>query len=186
MNTRLRRWGQRWFELSGFRRQGLEVLGKDVLEIGCGSGYGACLLNALEPKSYLGLDVMPEQIAIARENYPQFEFLVQDATDLSQLPNAGVDIVVIFGVLHHILEWRKVLAEVARLLRPGGDFFVEEPRRLDMRLFDQVFHWGHPDSDFSLQAFEGYLRQVGLKIVRRRWTPVLTQYHIHKSDGTGA
>ena len=37
MNTWWRRWGQKNFELPLFRRLGLEIKGKDVLEIGCGN-----------------------------------------------------------------------------------------------------------------------------------------------------
>jgi ubiquinone/menaquinone biosynthesis C-methylase UbiE len=74
----------------------------DILEIGCGSGYGAVLLSELRPKSYVGIDLMPEQIALAHQRrLPNAEFMVQDA---AQLPFAdeSKDVVVIFGVLHHI------------------------------------------------------------------------------------
>jgi len=66
MNTWWRRWGHAHFELSLFQHLGLDVRDKDVLEIGCGNGFGAYLLNQLQPKSYIGLDVMVEQLEIAR------------------------------------------------------------------------------------------------------------------------
>ena len=102
MNTWWRKWGHKHFELPLFLRLGLDVKDKDVLEIGCGNGYGGYLLNQLAPKSYIGLDVMEEQIAIARKNYPQYQFILQDATDLSQFADASHDVAIIFGVLHHI------------------------------------------------------------------------------------
>ncbi len=34
----------------------------------------------------------------------------------------------IFGVLHHIAEWKKALCEVARVLKPGGVLLFDEPR----------------------------------------------------------
>jgi ubiquinone/menaquinone biosynthesis C-methylase UbiE len=176
MQSGWRKWGQRNFELPQYLRMGLDIRDKDVLEIGCGSGYGAFLLNQLTPKSYLGVDMMEEQIELARRKYPQFEFIARDATDLSPLEDKSVDVVVIFGVLHHIPEWRNVLDEIARVLRKGGSLFLEEPRGLDLKAFDFLFRWGHPDSDFSLRALEEYSPTQGLRIAQRKWTPLMTMY----------
>jgi len=181
MQSLPRRLGQRYFELPLFRRMGLNPRGKDVLEIGCGSGYGASLLNTLGPKSYVGLDVMEEQIALARKAYPQFEFHVQDATDLHSFAEASLDVVIIFGVLHHIPDWRKTIDEIARVLKPDGSLFLEEPRGVDLKLFDFFFRWGHPDSDFGLRALEEYLPTRRLTVRRRQWTPLLTMYHTRKT-----
>jgi ubiquinone/menaquinone biosynthesis C-methylase UbiE len=159
-----------------FQRLGLDVKDKDVLEIGCGNGYGGYLLNQLGPKSYIGLDVMEEQIEIAKKNQPQYKFIVQDATDLSQFADASKDVVIIFGVLHHIPEWRKVIDEIRRVLKPNGDLFLEEPRGVDVRAFDFVFKWGHPDTDFGLKALEEYLKSHGFRF-KKQWTPLLTMYH---------
>lgn len=179
MNTWWRRWGHRHFELPMFQRLGLDVKDRDILEIGCGNGYGGYLLNQLGPKSYIGLDVMEEQVAIARKNHPQYEFLVQDAADLRLFADRSKDVVVIFGVLHHIPEWRKALDEIARVLKPNGSLFLEEPRGLDIKLFDFFFKWGHPDSDFVLKAMEGHLKSQGFKF-KKQWTPLLTMYHCTK------
>jgi ubiquinone/menaquinone biosynthesis C-methylase UbiE len=180
MDSGLRRWGQKHFELPIFQRMGLDVRGKDVLEIGCGNGHGAYLLNQGSPCSYVGLDVMEEQIEKAHQRYPQYQFLVQDATDLSRFGEASQDMVIIFGVLHHIPEWRKVIDEVRRVLKPGGSFFVEEPRGVDLRVFDFFFRWGHPDSDFGIQHMEQYLKSHGFKICNKQWTPLLTMYRAER------
>ena len=175
MNTWWRRWGQQHFELPMFQRMGLDVKDKDVLEIGCGNGYGGYILNQLQPKSYVGLDVMEEQIEIARRNHPQYEFTVQDAADLSQFANASKDVVIIFGVLHHIPEWRKVIDEIRRVLKPQGQLFLEEPRGMDVKFFDFFFRWGHPNTDFGLKAMEAHLKNNGFHF-RKQWTPLLTMY----------
>jgi ubiquinone/menaquinone biosynthesis C-methylase UbiE len=179
MNTWWRRWGHQYFELPMLQRIGLDVKDKDVLEIGCGNGFGGYLLNQLEPKSYVGLDVMEEQIAIARKKYPQLKFLVQDATDLSLFADTSKDVVIIFGVLHHIPEWRKVLDEIARVLKPDGSLFLEEPRTHDVQFFDFFFRWGHPDSDFGLKAMEEHLKSRGFHF-KKQWTPLLTMYRVCK------
>jgi ubiquinone/menaquinone biosynthesis C-methylase UbiE len=120
---------------------------------------------------------MEEQVKKARQRYPQFKFMVQDAGDLSQFADASKDIVIIFGVLHHIPEWRNVLDEIRRVLKPNGSLFVEEPRGMDLRLFDFFFHWGHPDSDFGIRRMEKYLTSRGFVICSKRWTPLMTMIH---------
>ena len=180
MQSLPRKLGQRFFEMPIFRRMGLDLQNKDILEIGCGSGYGACLLNQLEPKSYIGLDVMEEQIKLAQTKYPQFEFLLQDAADLSQFASASKDVIIIFGVLHHIPDWRKAIDEIVRVLKPGGSLFLEEPRGVDIKAFDFLFRWGHPDTDFGLKVLDEHLAKRGLTIVRKQWSPLLTMYHVKK------
>jgi ubiquinone/menaquinone biosynthesis C-methylase UbiE len=180
MQSLPRKLGQRYFEVPMFKRMGLDLQNKDVLEIGCGSGYGAYLLSHLNPKSYIGLDVMEEQIELARRNYPQFQFLIQDAEDLSQLADTTRDVVIIFGVLHHIPNWRKAIDEIVRVLKPGGSFFLEEPRGVDIKLFDAFFRWGHPDTDFGFKSLDAHLTQQGLVTQTKQWTPLLTMYHIRK------
>jgi ubiquinone/menaquinone biosynthesis C-methylase UbiE len=180
MDSWWRRWGQGHFEVPLFGRMGLDICNKDVLEIGCGNGHGAFLLNQSSPRSYVGLDVMEEQIEKAHQRYPQFNFLLQDATDLSRFADASKDIVIIFGVLHHIPEWRQVIDEIQRVLRSGGSFFVEEPRGMDLKLFDFFFRWGHPDSDFGIQRMEQYLTSHGFKICNKQWTPLMTMFNAQK------
>lgn len=182
MQSLPRRLGQRYFELPRFIHMGLDAQGKDVLEIGCGSGYGGYLLNRLQPRSYVGLDVMEEQIQIAGTKYPDIDYRIQNATHLDQFENESVDVVVIFGVLHHIPEWRKTLDEIYRVLRQGGSLFLEEPRGLDLKFFDLIFRWGHPDTDFGLNALEDHLEEGGFFIRKKQWTPLLTMYHISRPE----
>lgn len=52
--------------------------GRSVLEIGCGTGY---LLNALAPKTGVGIDFSEEMIKAASKNYPHLKFAVKDAED---------------------------------------------------------------------------------------------------------
>jgi SAM-dependent methyltransferase len=103
-------------------------VGAVVLDAGCGVGYGAAQLAEVA-ESVIGVDVDPESIAYARRRYDaeNVEFLV---ADLAALPLAAgaVDIVCMFEVIEHLPDREAALAEVARVLRPEGAFFVSTPR----------------------------------------------------------
>jgi ubiquinone/menaquinone biosynthesis C-methylase UbiE len=143
MNNPARQFLQRTVEFPLFKSMGLSGERQDILEIGCGSGYGATLLATLKPSSYV--------------------------TDLSGFADASKDVVVIFGVLHHIPPWREVIAECCRVLRSGGQLFLEEPGGRVLEFFDQLFHWGHPSGGFRLKELEDYLIRVGFTICEKRW-----------------
>lgn len=98
--------------------------GGDVLEIGCGRGEGGRLLRErTRPRRLLLMDMDPAMARLARlrgENV-----LVGDAEALP-LKSASLDAVFGFGFLHHVPDWRAALGEVARVLRSGGVYFLEE------------------------------------------------------------
>ncbi|MGW8257064.1 MAG: class I SAM-dependent methyltransferase, partial [Thermoguttaceae bacterium] len=170
MNSALRRLFQRWLEFPVFRWLGLKGKGLDILEVGCGSGYGATLLMRLDPKSYLGVDLMPEMIALAnKRNLPNAQFLIMDAADMSSIPTASKDTVVIFGILHHMPAWRQVIEECHRVLRPEGMLFLEEPMAFTIRVWDAIFHWQHPkDALFNRSELEKTVKGVGFSLNGRR------------------
>jgi SAM-dependent methyltransferase len=169
MNNPVRRCFQKHLEFRNFRSLGLTEQNKNILEIGCGSGYGAVLLSSLKPKSYLGIDLMPEQIALTGQwHLTGYEFRAMDASDMKEIASGSKDIIVIFGILHHIPEWRKVISECGRILTSGGKLFIEEPNGTIIANFDRLFHWGHPESDFSLSEFEKELLDNKFSIKRKR------------------
>jgi SAM-dependent methyltransferase len=169
MNTGFRRWLQRSYEFPTFLAFQVPVKDRDVLEIGCGNGYGAQFLLGQKPKSYVGIDLMPEQIALAQKReLPNAEFHVQDASDLANFGAGSKDTVVIFGVLHHIPTWRTVIREASRVLRPGGWLYVEEPDGSFLLAWERIFHWGHPDEMLTLKELRNELTAQGYTIQSRR------------------
>jgi SAM-dependent methyltransferase len=188
MNNPVRRFFQRTLEYPLFKRMGFVEEERDILEIGCGSGYGAELLAQLRPKSYVGVDVMPEQVELAQARaavygLQDYRFLVKDATHLDCVPDGSKDVIVIFGILHHIpTQWRDVVQECYRVLRKGGKLFVEEPDGSLVEKWDRVFQWGHPDevSRFRLPDFERYLAECGFIITKKFNGIVFGVYSVQK------
>lgn len=184
MSHPLRRLLQRRVEFPLMRWAGLAVRDRDVLEIGCGSGYGAELLLRDRPRSYLGVDLMEEQIELAQQRgLPDTEFVVADATDLGWIPDESQDVIAIFGILHHIPGWRKVVDESRRILRPGGTLVVEEPDARALAYWDRFFDWGHPsDTLFTLEQLASSLQAAGLNIDRRLHLGIFGVFGARKAD----
>jgi len=182
MNNPVRRYIQKRLEFRLFQEMGLTEAGKGILEIGCGSGYGAKLLATIKPASYVGIDLMPEMIARTRGiDLPNTEFMVMDATNLSDFEDGSFDYVVVFGILHHIPEWKKVLSEIYRVLAPGGRLFVEEPQKDSVKLLDWLFGWHVPEAGFSYDEFEVGMMDAGLKILEIRAFPFFHSYCAEKA-----
>jgi ubiquinone/menaquinone biosynthesis C-methylase UbiE len=99
------------------------------LDIGCGSGGNFATLAPLNPGRTVGLDISPIALSFARKNAPFAELVESDVNEPLPFPDADFDVVTIFNVLYH--QWVKheasILAEVARVLRPGGLLLLTEP-----------------------------------------------------------
>ena len=94
----------------------------DVLDLGVGGGRTTGLL-APAARSYLGIDLSPEMLALARRRYPDADLRQGDAVDLAGLPDAAYDLVVFsyngLDALDHA-DRGAALASMARVTRPGG------------------------------------------------------------------
>jgi ubiquinone/menaquinone biosynthesis C-methylase UbiE len=130
VNNPLRVLGQR-LEIGRLKKMHPLKPGFVALEIGCGRGAGAgLLLKEFEPSRIHALDLDLRMLRKA-DNYlsrQEKQMISLMAGDASQLPvkSTSVEAVFGFGVLHHAVDWRSVLKEIARVLKPGGVFFLEE------------------------------------------------------------
>jgi ubiquinone/menaquinone biosynthesis C-methylase UbiE len=96
------------------------------LEIGCGQGAVTRLLVEQYGARVVASDYDPAQVALAQERLAdlgeQVEFRIVDARAMP-FDDAQFDGIFSFQVMHHIPGgWRQVVAETARVLRPGGWF----------------------------------------------------------------
>ncbi len=103
--------------------------GLDVLDIASGEGYGSALL-AQVARSVVGVEISADAVQHADRAYKHdnLRFAVGDARTIP-LSDCSVDVVVSFETVEHIYEQEKFLAEVRRVLRPGGSFVSSTPDR---------------------------------------------------------
>jgi ubiquinone/menaquinone biosynthesis C-methylase UbiE len=99
-----------------------QARGKRVLEIGCGNGADGAMF-ALHGARYLGVDVTAEALRATREHFAaeglEGSFQEENAEQLG-FDDACFDVVYSFGVLHHTPDPAAAVAEVHRVLKPGG------------------------------------------------------------------
>ena len=103
--------------------------GLDVLDVASGEGYGSSILADVA-RSITGVDLDPDAVAHAQATYGRenSRFIEGSALDLP-LDDASVDAVVSFETLEHVREHARFMAEVKRVLRPGGRLIVSTPER---------------------------------------------------------
>jgi SAM-dependent methyltransferase len=115
--------------LARYRWAGQLAAGRTVLDAGCGVGYGSAMLARAGAGEVVGLDLSAKAIDAAREAAPANASFV--AGDVHALPFAAgrFDLVVCFEVIEHVEAQDDVIAELARVLAPGGVLAISSPNR---------------------------------------------------------
>jgi SAM-dependent methyltransferase len=143
---------------------GLLRLG-DVLDLGCGDGSVAQLL-APRARSVTCLDSSERMVGAARarlKKQPNVEVCAGDAHDLP-FADGRFDQALLFNVLAYAERPARVLAEAARVLRPGGSLVVVT---LDAHSHEEVaaaYRHAHPG--FRTAEIRKLLRKAGLDVAR--------------------
>ena len=169
MQRKWRKWYIEKVELKTFEKFGLILPGADVLEVGCGNGYAASLITTGGARSYTGLDIMPEQLEIARNRRLLNAHFVQgSADDLRMFPEQSFDAILDFCILHHVEGWRRFFDESRRVLRDGGSIYVADLSRTCIHMVDALLHWDHAEEAlFSLKEFEEEANRRGFATVHK-------------------
>ncbi|MGB1225952.1 MAG: class I SAM-dependent methyltransferase [Mycobacterium sp.] len=166
MNNPIRAAHQHHREAAWFRRLARgDLSGHNVLEIGCGRGVGAeVILDRLNADQVTAFDLDEAMVELARKRLHQrpVSLSVGDVCDIGQ-PAASHDTVVDFGIIHHVPQWQQGIAEIARVLHPGGLLLFEEVPRtvLDSWAFRRFT--AHPrENRFEPDQFAAELARHGL------------------------
>jgi ubiquinone/menaquinone biosynthesis C-methylase UbiE len=104
--------------------------GRRVLDLGTGTGYGAAEMAALAHR-VTAVDISTDALrhAAAHSTRHNIDYASADAAALP-FRTASFDLVVVFEVIEHLANWRGLLAEVRRVLAPGGQLIVSTPNKL--------------------------------------------------------
>jgi SAM-dependent methyltransferase len=101
-----------------------DVVGKDVIELGCGTAYFGSWLKRAGASRVVGIDVTPAQLETARRLNEEFERgleLIEANAEDVPLPDESFDLVFSEYGASIWCDPALWIAEAARLLRPGGE-----------------------------------------------------------------
>jgi ubiquinone/menaquinone biosynthesis C-methylase UbiE len=134
-----------WYERPEMIRLAGDVAGLTVLDAGCGSGP---LMNALRAKDAVvsGFDLSPAMVELARTRLgDDADVRVADLGAALPYADDEFDLVVASLSLHYVQDWDSALAELRRVLKPGGRLLVSI-------IHPTVYAIVYPDADYFALA----------------------------------
>lgn len=149
------------------------ISGGHVLDVATGGGGFIQVLveNLRDYTAITGIDTSERALESARQRFSHeaVHFLLMDAAHLD-FPDAAFDTVCISHSLHHLAELPRVLAEMLRVLKPGGHFILSEMYRDGLTEEQQthvmVHHWwGEIDRALGGNHNETFTRQQLVELV---------------------
>lgn len=130
--------------------------GKRILDVACGSGYGAKMLAEAGAINVKAVDINKETIASAQQNYnhKNLEFICDSAESLATIPNGSIDLIVSFETIEHLTNYQEYLKNLKRVLTPGGLALISTPNK-------EIFKQKNPFhiKEFMRNEFETILKQ---------------------------
>jgi ubiquinone/menaquinone biosynthesis C-methylase UbiE len=170
MNNPLRALIQRRFEAQRLSRMTSSRPAGRALEIGCGRGVGVDIIfDVFSAWTVDAFDLDPKMIDLACKRLEgrgdKVSFWVGDAMQI-RASDSTYDAVFDFGIIHHVPNWRKAVAEVYRVLKPEGRFYAEEvlPAFILHPIWQRLLD--HPREDrFEHEQFKSSLREVGFDLL---------------------
>ena len=120
--------------------------GQVVCDMGCGNGFYSLKLAELvgEKGTILAVDIQPEMLHLlsARANEAGIKNIkpIQGTLVNPQLPEAGVDLILLVDVYHEFSHPEQMLRAMRASLKPGGRLALVEFRREDPKVPIKLLH----------------------------------------------
>jgi 2-polyprenyl-3-methyl-5-hydroxy-6-metoxy-1,4-benzoquinol methylase len=116
------------------RRTAALIDGRDVIDVGCYAGSFLAHLAQEDPgRDLLGIDYDEDNLQIARMLHPDLRFQSSSVYELA-VPDEAADCVTFQEVIEHLANPGEALAELNRVLRPGGSLIITTPN---------AYYWRH-------------------------------------------
>lgn len=113
------------------------VKNKNILDFGCGSGYGSKIMSK-KALSVIGVDISNNAIEYAKKNYSAENLTFLNINQINSLEfQKKFDVVTSFQVIEHVSNEKKYIETILRLLKPNGVFLVSTPNK-DIRLYKHI------------------------------------------------
>ncbi|MCG8638754.1 MAG: glycosyltransferase [Desulfobacterales bacterium] len=149
------------------------VKDKVVLDIASGEGYGSFLLSSSNAKAVWGVDIDPEAVRNAGQNYKNdnLEYLNGSIAAIP-VETESIDVLISFETIEHVGEADQILflGEIERVLKPDGILIISTPNKLtysDIPKYNNEFHikefYINEFLDFLSPKFK-YIELLGQKI----------------------
>lgn len=143
-----------------------DLRGRRVLDAGCGPGIYAEILVE-RGAEVVGVDVTPAMVELARQRLGDRATILRHDLEqpLAFAADSSFDVVVCALVLDYIRDWRPVMREFARVLRPGGCL---------------VFSCSHPFFDWHRYGQERYFDVERYRVLWRGLAPVVAEMEAYR------
>jgi ubiquinone/menaquinone biosynthesis C-methylase UbiE len=161
--------------------------GDKVLDLGCGEGRHVISAYVEADVTAIGVDLCLDDLQTAQSRFADFEGDGQTEKafglangDAMQLPFADntFDKIICSEVLEHIPDYRAVLKEIERVLKPGGLFCASVPRAWPEKICWALSEAYHKVEGGHLRIFKAselrkQIQDLGFRFYRRHWAHAL-------------
>jgi len=156
---------------AALRRAGFDPRGRQVLDVGCGTGFWTEYYVA-RGAAYTGVDIAQVSVDRLAARYPAQRFVRADVA--LEVPGGPYDLVNVFDVLYHVTDetgWEAALRRLAAAVRPGGLLLVTD-------VFSARGTFAEHNVMRPLARYLGVLADAGLAREQLRPTHVLLNRHL--------
>jgi 2-polyprenyl-3-methyl-5-hydroxy-6-metoxy-1,4-benzoquinol methylase len=145
------------------------AVGANVLDFGCGTGYGAAALAGVAD-SVLGLDIDPPAIRWARDAHRNPRLRFEQRLDLGRgLSPQSFDLVTCFEMIEHAEHDIQIatIHSIARLLKPDGKLIISTPNpHVTVHYGENRYHLREMNEDEFLELLRPFFSHV---LMLRQW-----------------
>ena len=156
-----------------------------VLDVGAATGKLLKMLSKYHKFEGTGLDISSEMTRLARQTYPEFQFVTGSAMALP-FSDASFDVVICSASFHHFPNPVLFLEVVQGILKPGGKLVIAEIR---IPVFHGIYNWYidtfSKEGDVIVYAVDelyGLLETAGFVLIKSRKRLQIQYFEAHKKQ----